>query len=89
MKYLTFALDSESDYAGCINRYGILKNQDEIKKILDSLLLHILKLTVFVTGEILKRYFAIVELFKNYNCESEIHSYSQIKVSTNLEYKML
>lgn len=71
-KYLCLTLDLEKDY-GRINTYHSAGN---IKPLLELLKKYGQKLTVFVAGEILDTHPKIIELFKDYSCEFELHSYS-------------
>jgi peptidoglycan/xylan/chitin deacetylase (PgdA/CDA1 family) len=76
-KYLCLTLDLEKDY-GRINTYYSFKN---IKPLLELLKKYKQKLTVFVTGEILDKQPNTIDLFKNYPCEFELHSYSHMAKS--------
>lgn len=71
-KYLCLTLDLEKDY-GRINTYHSFEN---IKPLLELLKKYNQKLTVFAAGEILDKQPNIIDLFKNYPCEFELHSYS-------------
>lgn len=70
-KYLCLTLDLEKNY-GRIDTYNSFKN---IRPLLELLKKYNQKLTIFVTGEILDKQPEIINLFKNYSCEFESHSY--------------
>ncbi len=75
-KKLGFTLDLESDYAGCIDRYGIFRSPGRIQELLEFLDARGIKTTVFAVGSLFKEYPDIIRLFERFQCEFEVHSYS-------------
>lgn len=85
MKYLCLTLDLEQDYGReQINSYSSQQNIEPLLKLLKK---YQMKLTVFVTGKILDEKPEIIEKFKNFLVEFELHSYSHFNKSSSLSMK--
>lgn len=84
MKLFSFTLDLEPEYSGQIDRDEILLNKEKIKEILSILKSLEIKITVFVVGKLFDSHPDIVNLFQEYDCEFELHSYSHLISNTNI-----
>ena len=76
MKLFAFTLDLESDYAGLMNEYNILRDLVKIEEFLSALNSLDVKITAFTVGEMLEQFPKVIKTFEKYKCEFEPHSYS-------------
>jgi len=82
-KEIYFTLDLEQDY-GRINDYSSFKNIDRLINLFKK---YDLKLTVFITGNIIEQKPEIIEKIKgNINCEFHLHSYNH-EINRTLSYE--
>jgi len=76
-KLFCLTLDLESAVSGILDTdYSLLEDSDRIKNFLDGLASRGVPLTVFAVGEILERFPAVIDLFRQRDCEFHCHSHT-------------
>lgn len=76
-KHLAVTLDLESDHSGLLrDEYHSFGLPDRIEELLTMLDEEGVKLSVFVVGEVLEKFPAVIELFRSHGTEFHGHSYS-------------
>lgn len=76
MKFFAFTIDLEPDYGGLVDHYEIFKDLNKVEEFLFTLNSFGVKVTVFSVGEIFELFPDVIKIFKRYDCEFEVHSYS-------------
>lgn len=76
MKLFAFTIDLENEYHGVIDKYEIFKDLNRIEEVISTLHSFDIKITAFIVGKIIESNPEVIKLFKKYDCEFEVHSYS-------------
>ena len=69
-------MDLEADHASFAGKFNIFKDKESIHRVLKTISDRGVPITVFVVGKVIEDYPEIVEIFKKYNSEFHLHSYS-------------
>lgn len=76
-RFFVLSIDLESEVSGILdNNYLIMEHTETIESLLSLLKKENVKLSVFVVGEVLKKFPKIVDLFEKFGVEFHCHSYS-------------